>query len=62
MNINGIAASAAMATISPTEFVPPELPTPKPGNHRSQATVRKAVRRRSNLPKAMHKRLGFKCH
>lgn len=38
------------------------LPLPKPGNHRSQATVRKAVRRRSNLPKAMQKRLGFKCH
>ena len=34
---------------------------PKPGNHRSQATVRRAVRRRSNLPKAIQKRLGFKC-
>ncbi len=34
----------------------------KPGNRRSQATVRRAVRRRSNLPKAMQKRLGFKCH
>lgn len=32
------------------------------GNGRSQATVRRAVRRRSNLPKAMQKRLGFKCH
>lgn len=32
------------------------------GNGRSQATVRRAVRRRSNLPKAIQKRLGFKCH
>jgi hypothetical protein len=62
MNINGIAASAAMATILPTEFVPLRLPTPKPGNHRSQATRRREIRRRSNLPKAMQKRLGFKCH
>lgn len=38
------------------------LPPPKPCNHRSQATVRRAIRRRSNLPKAMQKRLGFKCH
>ena len=38
------------------------LPPPKPGNHRSQATVRRAIRRRSNLPRAIQKRLGFKCH
>ena len=35
---------------------------PKPLNSRSQATVRREVRRRSNLPKAIQKRLGFKCH
>ena len=38
------------------------LHAPKPGNHRSQATVRREVRRRSNLPRAIQKRLGFKCH
>lgn len=32
------------------------------GQHRSQATVRREVRRRSNLPRAIQKRLGFKCH
>ena len=31
-------------------------------NTRSQATVRREVRRRSNLPGAIQKRLGFKCH
>ena len=31
-------------------------------NTRSQATVRREVRRRSNLPKAVQRRLGFKCH
>lgn len=30
-------------------------------NTRSQATIRRWVRRRSNLPKPMQKRLGFKC-
>ena len=35
---------------------------PKPFNTRSQATRRREVRRRSNLPKAIQKRLGFKCH
>lgn len=30
-------------------------------NTRSQATFRREVRRRSNLPRAMQKRLGFKC-
>lgn len=39
-----------------------KLPLPKPGNHRSQKTVRREIRRRSNLPKAIQKRLGFKCH
>ena len=32
------------------------------GNTRTQKTVRREVRRRSNLPKAIQKRLGFKCH
>ncbi len=31
-------------------------------NGRSQAAVRREVRRRSNLPKAVQRRLGFKCH
>ena len=31
-------------------------------NTRSQATRRREIRRRSNLPKAIRKRLGFKCH
>ena len=31
-------------------------------NTKSQATVRREIRRRSNLPKAIQKRLGFKCH
>jgi len=35
---------------------------PKPLNSRSQATVRREVRRRSNLPRAIQKRLSFKCH
>ena len=35
---------------------------PKPFNTRSQATRRREVRRRSNLPRAIQKRLGFKCH
>ena len=30
-------------------------------NTRSQATARREVRRRSNLPKAVQRRLGFKC-
>lgn len=34
---------------------------PKP-NTRTQATARREVRRRSNLPKSMQKRLGFKYH
>ena len=28
---------------------------------RSQATIRREIRRRSNLPKAVQRRLGFKC-
>jgi len=32
------------------------------GNTRTQKTVRREVRRRSNLPRAIQKRLGFKCH
>ena len=39
-----------------------DLRKPKPFNSRSQATVRREVRRRSNLPRAIQKRLGFKCH
>ena len=39
-----------------------ELRKPKPVNTRSQATRRREIRRRSNLPKAIQKRLGFKCH
>lgn len=39
-----------------------ELRKQKPANTRSQATVRREVRRRSNLPRAIQKRLGFKCH
>ena len=31
-------------------------------NGTSQATRRREIRRRSNLPKALQKRLGFKCH
>ena len=31
-------------------------------NTRSQATIRREIRRRSNLPKATQKRLAFKCH
>ena len=31
-------------------------------NTRSQATRCREIRRRSNLPKAIQKRLGFKCH
>ena len=34
----------------------------KPANTRTQATIRREVRRRSNLPRAIQKRLGFKCH
>lgn len=30
-------------------------------NTRSQATRRREIRRRSNLPKAVQRRLGFKC-
>lgn len=30
-------------------------------NTRSQATIRREIRRRSNLPKAVQRRLGFKC-
>ena len=30
-------------------------------NMRSQATRRREIRRRSNLPKAVQRRLGFKC-
>ncbi len=35
---------------------------PGRGNIRSQKTVRREVRRRSNLPRSIQKRLGFKCH
>lgn len=31
-------------------------------NGTSQAKRRREIRRRSNLPKAIQKRLGFKCH
>lgn len=34
----------------------------KPNNGTSQAKLRREIRRRSNLPKAIQKRLGFKCH
>ena len=30
-------------------------------NTTSQATIRREIRRRSNLPKAVQRRLGFKC-
>jgi len=30
-------------------------------NGTSQATIRREIRRRSNLPKAVLRRLGFKC-
>ena len=30
-------------------------------NTRSQATIRREIRQRSNLPKAVQRRLGFKC-
>ena len=62
MNVNGSAASAAMFTLGATEFISPLLPTPKPRNTRTQKTVRREVRRRINLPRAIQKRLGFKCH
>lgn len=55
----------SLGVISPLtalELAELTLPPPKPGNHRSQATVRREIRRRSNLPKAIQKRLGFKCH
>ena len=55
----------SLGVISPLtalELAELTLPLPKPGNHRSQATVRRQIRRRSNLPKAIQKRLGFKCH
>lgn len=54
-----------LGVISPLtalELAALKLPPSKPGNHRSQATVRREVRRRSNLPKAIQKRLGFKSH
>lgn len=35
--------------------------TPPRHNGRSQATIRREIRRRSNLPRAMQRRLGFKC-
>ena len=62
MNVIGSAASAAMATLSLTEFIPLPLFMPNRGNTRTQKTVRREVRRRSNLPRAIQKRLGFKCH
>ena len=55
----------SLGVISPLtalELAELTLTSPKPGNHRSQATVRREIRRRSNLPKAIQKRLGFKCH
>ena len=52
----------AISPFTALELAALTLPPPKPGNHRSQATVRREIRRRSNLPKAMQKRLGFKCH
>lgn len=39
-----------------------DLRNQKPFNTRSQSTRRREVRRRSDLPKAIQKRLGFKCH
>lgn len=57
--------NSSLGVISPLtalELAALTVTPPKPGNHRSQATMRRAVRRRSNLPKAMQKRLGFKCH
>lgn len=47
--------------LSADEFVP-VASAPKPLNTRSQETARREVRRRSNLPKAIQKRLGVKSH
>ena len=55
-------SSGVISPLTAVELITLSLSPLKPGNHRSQATVRRAVRRRSNLPKAMQKRLGFKCH
>ncbi len=46
----------------PNEMMPRFRVIQPPHNTRSQATRRREVRRRSNLPKAMQKRLGFKCN
>ena len=47
-------------TLLDVDFIPLSF-APK-SNARSQATVRREIRRRSNLPKSMQKRLGFKYH
>lgn len=46
----------------PNEMMPRFRVVQPPHNPRSQATRRREVRRRSNLPRAIQKRLGFKCH
>ena len=62
MKALGMCMFATIDKIEETESFLKKLSLPKPGNHRSQATVRREIRRRSNLPKAIQKRLGFKCH
>lgn len=62
--MNPAADTTTLGLIMPPFYVEPvwvAARRPK-RNGTSQATRRREIRRRSNLPKAIQKRLGFKCH
>lgn len=62
--MNPAADTSTLGLIMPLFYVEPiRVAARRPKrNGTSQATRRREIRRRSNLPKAIQKRLGFKCH
>lgn len=62
--MNPAADTTTLSLITPLSYVEPVWVAARrhKRNGTSQATRRREIRRRSNLPKAIQKRLGFKCH
>ena len=61
--MNPAADTTTLGLIMPPFYVDPvRVAAGRPKrNGTSQATRRREIRRRSNLPKAVQRRLGFKC-
>lgn len=63
--MNPAADTTTLGLIMPPFYVDPVWDWDAAGrpkrNGSSQATRRREIRRRSNLPKAVQRRLGFKC-